>query len=450
MAFLDDILEGVGTIADYADKPRRWAWSQFGLPESGTEVLAQKLGMDRDSLLTQGLGFALESVADPMALAAPAVGGLAKLFGRGASAASRLGKAGRGAMSLADDVAPYYPGVTPRVAPATSQPNIFLSEAAANQARSGQPTIARLASNDPGDLMATGLASGNTSVGGLAAGSRLRPTYERFSRFRNVEPLDPGQTDQLLEMAQSGGSMPPGMAGAVVNRTGVGPVGFQGDVSYIAPGGGRASDILARTLAGHFSDADLQTMRKGGMANFSGAYSPETNAMVTARGPEQVLARRHEGLHGLVQNAALTGDYSSLSPIGKIAAWLKGPQAKASKKVDEMMAAGIRPSEADFVASDLTARTAIGDIFNELNSFSGESRGLRNQIASGLGYLFPTPKELILGSDGFHDYYMKQTGAHNPLIGMLYRGLGVAPWAGGAFVGGQFLGEGLNSLLGRE
>ena len=67
MAFYDDIMSGLGTVGEAMQAPRKFLWRDvLGLPESGTELLSQKFGMNPESMLTKGLGFGLEALGDPL------------------------------------------------------------------------------------------------------------------------------------------------------------------------------------------------------------------------------------------------------------------------------------------------------------------------------------------------------------------------------------------------
>lgn len=67
-------------ILDSLSAPRKLAWSALGLPESGSEILSQYLGMDPESIGTQLLGAGLESVGDPLTYLLPAGAGLTAKF----------------------------------------------------------------------------------------------------------------------------------------------------------------------------------------------------------------------------------------------------------------------------------------------------------------------------------------------------------------------------------
>lgn len=79
-----------GQLGDTMSAPRRAVWGALGLPDSGSELLHQTLGMDPDSLMTKGLGMGAEVLGDPLTYAGM---GLGKLGGMGAEgAAGALGR----------------------------------------------------------------------------------------------------------------------------------------------------------------------------------------------------------------------------------------------------------------------------------------------------------------------------------------------------------------------
>lgn len=72
MSFFDDIMSGIGDVGEAMQAPRRLLWKDIlGLPESGSEVLSQKFGMNPESFVTKGLGFGLETLGDPLTYILP-------------------------------------------------------------------------------------------------------------------------------------------------------------------------------------------------------------------------------------------------------------------------------------------------------------------------------------------------------------------------------------------
>jgi hypothetical protein len=68
----------LGQVSDLLSKPRRFLWSDLlGLPESGSELVANALGMDPDSPWTHALGLGAEMLGDPLTYAGSLLGGLA-------------------------------------------------------------------------------------------------------------------------------------------------------------------------------------------------------------------------------------------------------------------------------------------------------------------------------------------------------------------------------------
>ena len=97
-ASLSQLLEPLST-------PRRALWGAageaLGLPEeatsSGSALLHHLLGMDEDSILTQGLGMGAEMLGDPLSYIGLAAGPAGAMLGRSAalakaSAAGRVGQ----------------------------------------------------------------------------------------------------------------------------------------------------------------------------------------------------------------------------------------------------------------------------------------------------------------------------------------------------------------------
>lgn len=56
----------LGQVGDTMNAPRKAIWGALGLPETGAELVSNALGTDRDSALTQALGFGAEVVGDPL------------------------------------------------------------------------------------------------------------------------------------------------------------------------------------------------------------------------------------------------------------------------------------------------------------------------------------------------------------------------------------------------
>lgn len=80
---LGGVLGGaLGMIGDTLSAPRRMLWNAVGLPDSGAEVMGN-LGMDKEGLPAQGLGFLLEAALDPLTYAGGLIG---RLGGRAAGA----------------------------------------------------------------------------------------------------------------------------------------------------------------------------------------------------------------------------------------------------------------------------------------------------------------------------------------------------------------------------
>lgn len=83
----------LGQVGDALSAPRRAIWSAIGLPESGSDLVANTLGMDKDSPWTHALGMGAEILGDPLTYAGGLAGKAASWLGRGASEAAAGAKA---------------------------------------------------------------------------------------------------------------------------------------------------------------------------------------------------------------------------------------------------------------------------------------------------------------------------------------------------------------------
>lgn len=73
---LGGALGGVmGQVGDVLSAPRRGLMSLLGMPESGSQLLAETFGMDEGSALTKALGFGAEMALDPLTYAGMLAGG---------------------------------------------------------------------------------------------------------------------------------------------------------------------------------------------------------------------------------------------------------------------------------------------------------------------------------------------------------------------------------------
>lgn len=85
------VLDLIGGLGDALSAPRRAVWGALGLPEHGSQAVANLLGVDPQGLLAKGLGLGAEVLGDPLTYATMGLGaGAAKLGTRA------LGQAGRG------------------------------------------------------------------------------------------------------------------------------------------------------------------------------------------------------------------------------------------------------------------------------------------------------------------------------------------------------------------
>ncbi len=73
----------LGQAGEVLSTPRRTLWSMLGLPETGSALMSEHLGMDPTSPLTSALGLGAEVLGDPLTYAGALAGPLARLGTRG-------------------------------------------------------------------------------------------------------------------------------------------------------------------------------------------------------------------------------------------------------------------------------------------------------------------------------------------------------------------------------
>lgn len=97
----------LGQLGEGLSLPRRMLWRSVGLPDHGSEVLSQNLGMDPESIWTQALGMALEMGGDPLTYAGSGLGAFSRPLMAGANklpaAASTLGRGAAGVGGMLDE-----------------------------------------------------------------------------------------------------------------------------------------------------------------------------------------------------------------------------------------------------------------------------------------------------------------------------------------------------------
>jgi hypothetical protein len=152
------------------------------------------------------------------------------------------------------------------------------------------------------------------------------------------------------------------------------------------------------------------------LAGAAGGYLPGLNAGWLRRGAS-ATTRRHENVHGLIDQAAKTGDMAGLPAVARPAAWLKQ---------------GTAPGEISF-------RSGLGAVAEELAAQTLEKKGLLEQLRGAARFLFDNPFDPAqqrvrrVYADAFREL--------SPGAARLYQAAGYAPHAlGGLAAGGLGLG----------
>jgi hypothetical protein len=162
-----------------------------------------------------------------------------------------------------------------------------------------------------------------------------------------------------------------------------------------------------RRLGGEIGNWDAKEIgRQLTEKGYQGAYSPQLNAGAVEAG-SQPFVRRHEVMHGLVDQARKTGDTSGLGPIAKAAVWMDD---------------GTRPAG---------LRMGLGAMLDETAAHAAEARGLMGQTRNAAGFLFG-------GAPEYRSQYADLLRQASPAVANLYRGMGYVPTVGkyGAAAGG--------------
>lgn len=184
--------------------------------------------------------------------------------------------------------------------------------------------------------------------------------------------------------------------------------GAEGGAARVA-GGSPFQKMQARNLLGQIGaeNAAATDTITGGMydaARQVGAVVPEAHPLVG----------RHEVVHGLVNQAARTGETEGLPFLVRLAA---------------------RAQPADPAATGF--RAGMANMLDELAAHTLQERGTLNQLGGATRFLFG-------GAGGpVRESYAQTFGASSPLTGALYRSLGYAPHvgvgAGAAGLGGYLM-----------
>lgn len=412
MAFLDDIMSGIGTVGEAMQAPRKWLWRDLlGLPETGEELLAEKFGWDRNSPWTKGAGFALEQFGDPVTWTPWAVGKLAGMLGRGVLA-------GRGA-ALAEGAAPniakaWEASPVDELAPAVANYLGPAASASPTERFMGAGAMRRMTPNR------APAASASPYFDELLA---KYPQAKDINIYQNVDMLDDAATAQLRAMRDAGQRMPYGLHGGVVSKGGSGPVGFTAEPVNIAD---RSVSPLARTMKSGLTEEELTSRN---IAGLQGAYNPDTNTIIAMRGAEPATLP-HELMHGLTWQGALTGEVDHLPFLQRMAAKLYQPYAQEAAQVGTG-------------AATKNLRSGLASIFDETGSWALENPTFGNQVAGAARYLLPKPANFLRSmmdpenlSSTAWNYYGHQAGRHSPWAHLLYQGIGSLPYLAGAGAAG--------------
>lgn len=343
MSFLSD-------VGDVLQAPKNALWSVIpglhddsGNAYSGSQVAHNLVGTDEDSVWGKALGLGIDVAGDPLTWAAP-------LIGRGVGAAARglgfLGDtAGAGASVAADAGA--------------------ATDALAGAMKSAEP----LASAWDAALPA---AAG--SDGGSAAA--MLPLRRRFGMVKNVTPIpqEPRSPSELARMME--------VATGNYNRLIADP-----------------NLMFAGEMTGPIENKWLMQKALGQDAGqVGGAYYPQANMGFAQVSP---TTSRHEIIHGIIDQAAKTGNTQGLPWAMKIPAMMQG-------------------SENTFV-------DGLSYILNEAAAHGGQYRGTMPQVG---GYL-----NFLLNPDtAGRAMYANQFKSISPTMGAAYSALPYAA-AGGLAAG---------------
>jgi hypothetical protein len=245
---------------------------------------------------------------------------------------------------------------------------------------------------DPTTYLGAGIA-GKLLGRGAGAAATIAPEAESI--------MAKAASRAVPELAPGAGSMPtPGMKGlrdkiGLVSAEGLGPNFSTASRDFFGAMSPQARHSAADNLATAVYDA-----------GYRGGYSPRMNmaAVLDAGGTGGWTTRRHEVMHGLIDQARKAGDSSGLpSRLSKVAASLPSPEGEGNPIM-----------------------RALGLLADEAAAHAAEGRRPVDQLAS-LRHLFTDPNAVSV--------YGGQLNEISPLVAALYRNARYAPVAGAAGVG---------------
>jgi hypothetical protein len=241
----------LGQLGDALSAPRRALWGALGGPESGADLVNQLTGIDRESLLGQGLGFGAEVLGDPLTYAG---GILGKLLGKGISAGGKAlrGTAGADAVAAGRLGEAAAPGAVEAIqagkSPLAAGPGKWLDryyEAAPGIEPRGWGGMVDTVEGHLGN-------AGNVSDLGISkAGEQSAHIADMLNKI-NYKGNRPAVIGEMLDKVSTGES-----ARKIASLTG-GDLGFMTKASY-APGAKVAAGEAVSTKATPLADL-LETM----------------------------------------------------------------------------------------------------------------------------------------------------------------------------------------------
>ena len=435
MAFLDDLLGGVSAVGEVMQKPRKWLWGDvLGLPESGEEVLSQKFGMDRDSWLTKGLGFGLETLGDPLTYILPwGAGKLGGVLGRGTSAA------GRGGTALAESAVPnlaksWASSSVDELAPAVTN---FLgpAEGASAMARymGTRPSLAGPQMQLP---TRTSLAQPMQSM--IPGFDRAPGIASHIPAFTNVQALDAAQASKIDAMLARGKDLAPDWAVTFSPSGSSGPAGWLGKGIQR----GHASDMdaaLRKAIDSVSASNNYQDFGRG----IAGMYDADTATALAFKGandPAKTLI--HEMGHGITDVGRRLQRMEELPLPERVVARLQDWYQNAPTE-------GLRGRLGDMYGG-------LSHVGDELVQHARQGSGLLGALREGTDFVVPGMREAIrnpldvlspvrLGGapSTVRNKYFDVFAREHPHVASLYRAAGnmpyQAPLAFGAGAGGGLL-----------
>lgn len=454
MAFYDDIMSGLGTagsglmsgigaVGDAMQAPRRFLWDRTGKAlggsgtTSGAQLLDETLGIDRNSVLGQGLGFALEEVTDPLTWTPFVAGKIANWLGRGAKVASKFDDAARMAARIPGSASfvPELPGVESQVSRLGQgqRSSIGLQAALPNRA-----SMSRQIENP---------IEGFTRSPGLAA---------QIPAFTNVQALDDIQADKIDAMLQRGKNLAPGWAVNFAQPGSSGPAAWLGK-SVNTQTRGNLDDLLGRTVQEAINQgSDWQDWGRGTHGIYQ-SFPEKTfkldrvpgGAMVFKGATDPSKALVHELGHGITDAGQRLGRINELPYLEQIPARLNDWYQKA-----ETADPGTRGR---FYGG-------LSQVSDELAQHAREGTGGLGMLQEGAKFVVPSPRgglqnlldvlspiRLQGAPPTIRNRYMDIFRNLDPRTADLYRAAGNLPYQiPVAFSAGMGGGELYNQLLGND